>query len=164
MRARLLSAFLRASPGPVLGALSGVGVAAAIVLGGPGAEAKSSFESTYGYDRTWNTALRLVRVDMGLKVTEKDEQNGYLLFEYRSSESGSKTTPGSLELVRTKGEGGPVRVAAQLPQMPSYHEQVLIDALAKKLRQEYGDPPRLPAPSKPTKPADAGTDAAPSED
>jgi hypothetical protein len=163
MCARVLSAFLRASPGPMLGALSGLGVAVAIVLGGPGAEAKSSYESTYGYERTWNTALRLVRVDMGLKVTEKDEQNGYLLFEYRSSESGSKTTPGSLELVRTRGEGGPVRVSAQLPQMPSYHEQVLIDALARKLHQEYGDPPRLPAPQKPARAPDAGADGAAGE-
>ena len=133
---------------------SGLGlvVAGAIVLSGPQASAKSSYESAYGFDRTWNAAVRLVRVDMGLKVTEKDEQNGYLLFDYKSPESGSKPTAGSLEIVRPKDTNGPVRVVAQLPQMPRYHEQVLLDSLAKKLRQEYGDPPvvvRRP-------PADAG--------
>jgi hypothetical protein len=36
--------------------------------------------------------------------------------------------------------GRSIRVVVQLGQMPRYHEQVLIDALAKKLRDEYGDP------------------------
>jgi hypothetical protein len=119
----------------------GLVVAGAIVLSGPQASAKSSYESSYGFDKTWNAAVRLVRVDMGLKVTEKDEQNGYLLFDYHSSESGPKTSPGSFEIVRPKDPGGPVRVVVQLSQMPRYHEQVLLDSLSKKLRQEYGDPP-----------------------
>jgi hypothetical protein len=118
------------------------------------ARAKSNYESAYGFDRTWNAGMRLVRVDLGLKIAEKDETAGYLLFDYLSPESGKKPVPGSMEFVRSK-ETGAVRVIVQIPQMPGYHEQVLVDSLARKLRNEYGDPPKkapLPAPK------DAGAD------
>ena len=118
-----------------------------------------SQDSTYGFDRTWNAAIRLVRVDLGLKVTEKDESTGYLLFEYRSSEGGNKTTPGAIEVVRSKEATDPVKVVVQLAQMPQYHEQVLLDALAKKLRAEYGDPPARPRPSPPSSKKPAPDDA-----
>ncbi len=136
--------------------MAGVSVAVAIVLSGPEAEARSAYDSAYGFDRTWNSALRLVRVDRGLKITEKDEQSGYLLFEYRSPES-SKPSPGSLELIRTPNDQA-VRVVVQLGQMPRYHEQVLVDDLAKKLRADYGDPPPRKKEA-PALPADAGVDA-----
>lgn len=119
------------------------------------ASAKSSYESSYGFDRTWNCGLRLVRVDLGLKISEKDESAGYLLFDYRSPESGNKPVPGSMEFIRSK-ETGAVRVFVQIPQMPGYHEQVLVDQLARKLRNEYGDPPKKASP--PPQPRDAGLD------
>jgi hypothetical protein len=119
----------------------GVGVATAIVMSGPSAEAKSGFDSAYGFDRTWNAALRLVRVDRGLKITEKDDANGYILFDYKSSEAGNKVTSGSMEIIRGNAAGDPVHVVLQLPQMPRYHEQVMLDELSRKLRHEYGEPP-----------------------
>jgi hypothetical protein len=126
-------------------ALSGAAIAAGLAVTA-GAEAKSTYESPYGYDRTWNAALRLVRVDNGWKITEKDETNGYLLFDYAAPQSG-KPTPGSLELVRSHESDPNVSVLVQLPQMPHYHEQVILDALASKMRREYGDPPEpKPAP------------------
>lgn len=142
-----------------MGAVSAVLVTAAIALTAPGASARSSYESPYGYDRTWNASLRLVRVDNGWKVTEKDDASGYVLFEYKSPESG-KATPGSLELVRGRDPDAPVSVLVQLPAMPQYHEQVLLDALASKMRREYGDPPVHKRPA-PTDPPDGGGDAAP---
>jgi hypothetical protein len=124
-----------------VGGLSALAVGAALAIAAPGAaEAKSAYESPYGYERTWNAALRLVRVDNGWKVTEKDDQSGYLIFDYKSPES-AKPTSGSLELVRGSQGDGSVSVLVQLPQMPRYHEQVLLDALASKMRHEYGDPP-----------------------
>jgi hypothetical protein len=129
-----------ASKSAVAGGLAGATLAAAVSLTALGAHARSIYESPYGYDRTWNAAVRLVRVDNGWKVTEKDDASGYVLFEYRSPESG-KGTPGSIELVRGRDANAPVGVLAQLPQMPHYHEQVLLDALASKMRREYGDPP-----------------------
>jgi hypothetical protein len=129
-------------------------VAALVVATDAGAS--SAYESTYGYDRTWNTAVRLVRVDLGLKVTEKDQDTGYLMFEYRSPESHG-ASPGSIEMVHSKDPAAPVRVLVQLPQMPRYHEQMIVDALAKKMRQEYGDPPTL-TPTPKQEPGDAGLD------
>lgn len=139
--------------GTAVGCVAGLVVATAVVLTEPEASAKSSFDSAYGFDRTWNAALRMVRVDMNMKITEKDEQSGYLLFEYKSQES-SKPSSGSMEFIRGKDQD--VHVVVQLPQMPKYHEQVLVDDLARKLRNEYGEPPRKRPPTPPV--VDAGTD------
>jgi hypothetical protein len=142
--------------GVLSGTLAGLAVAGAIVITSPDARAKSAYESSYGFDKTWTAGLRLVRVDLGLKVTEKDETNGYLLFDYTSSESGKKPVPGSMEFIKGR-DGNVVRVVVQIPQMPGYHEQVLVDSLARKLRNEYGDPPkRAPAPSVKDAGADGG--------
>ncbi len=130
--------------------------AVALTLTTPEANAKSAYESSYGFDRTWNAGTRLVRVDLGFKLVEKDEGSGYLLFDYTSPESGKNAVPGSIEFVRSKDTGA-VKVIVQIPQMPAYHEQVLIDALTRKMKNEYGDPPRTPPPS--SGPKDAGPDA-----
>jgi hypothetical protein len=129
------------------------------------AVAEATLESPYGYDRTWNAALRLVRVDNAFKVEEKDPSSGYILFEYRSPEN-AKPTPGSVELVRGKEPAVSVRV--RLPAMPHYHEQLLLDALAAKMRREYGDPPppsrgREPPPPRDDAP-DGGDDRRPEGD
>ncbi len=116
--------------------------------------AKSAYDSSYGFDRTWNAGMRLVRVDMGMKIAEKDEGAGYLLFDYKSPESGNKPVPGSMEFIRSKDTGA-VRVVVQIPQMPGYHEQVMVDSLARKMRSDYGDPPKHPP--TPSGPKDAGT-------
>ncbi|HEY6462821.1 MAG TPA: hypothetical protein VIY73_21775 [Polyangiaceae bacterium] len=141
----------------LVGVLSALVVSGAIALTAGGASAKSTYESPYGYDRTWNAALRLVRVDNGWKVTEKDDQNGYLLFDY-TSPGGGKAQPGTMEIVRGNDADDPVSVLVQLPALPQYHEQVLLDALSSKMRREYGDPPlHRKAPPKDT--PDAAPDA-----
>lgn len=129
---------------------------AALALGNDEARAKTNYESNYGFDRTWNAGTRLVRVDLGFKLVEKDEGAGYLLFDYKSPESGKNSVPGSMEFVRSK-ETGAVKVIVQIPKMPGYHEQVLIDELTRKLRSEYGEAPRTPP--APSVPKDAGPDA-----
>ncbi len=123
------------------------------------ADAKSGYESPYSYSQTWNAALRLVVVDMAYKVTEKDNASGYILFEYKSVESGGKVSPGSIEMIRS-ADGDPIHVVAQLPAMPRYHEQVLLDALARKLHDEYGDPIVIKRHA-PIEDAGAGDDAEP---
>jgi hypothetical protein len=62
-----------------------------------------------------------------------------------------------MEFIRGKEADSPVHVIVQLPQMPKYHEQVLVDDLARKLRQEYGEPPAKRPPPAPVTP-DAGAD------
>jgi hypothetical protein len=129
------------------------GVACALAPIGT-ALAKTNYDSAYTLAQTYNAALRLVRVDLGLTVTEKDPNVAYVLFDYKSTESGTRVVPGSIQMLDT---GKSVKVVVQLGQMPRYHEQVVVDALAKKLRDEYGDPaPR----SSRKEPGDAGPDAA----
>jgi hypothetical protein len=136
-RRRVLSTLLVVSAGALVGS--------ALTLSARNAEARAGFDSPYSLDQTFNAALRLVRVDRGYKVTEKDQGAGYVLFEYRSHESGDRVSAGSVEMVPA---GGIVKVVVQLQGMPRYHEQVLADALEKKLREEYGAPP----PKKPVAP------------
>ena len=126
------------------------------VLGSTDASAAVAYESPYTFEQTFGTALRLVRIDMGLKITEKDLENGYILFEYKSPESGARSSSGSIEIVRNKPG---VHVSVQLPSMPKYHEQVIVDALVKKLASEHGDPPKKPKPAPPVE--DAGADSSP---
>ncbi len=97
-----------------------------------------AYESPYTFEQTFGTALRLVRVDLGCKITEKDAENGYLLFDYTSTESGKQVHHGSVEVVR--GRQG-AHVSVQLSALPRYHEQMIIDALARKLVVEHGEPP-----------------------
>jgi hypothetical protein len=130
-------------------------VVAALAVGPTPADARASCRSAYGYARTWNAALRLLRVDNGWKVTEKDEVSGYLLFEYTSPEN-PKPTSASLELIRESDHDGTVEVVVQIAQMPRYHEQMLVDALTSKMRKEYGDPPIQPHRDPSEGPVDAG--------
>ncbi len=147
-----------ASRAALIGALTGALVTCGVALTGTMADAKSTYESPYGYMPTWNAALRLVRVDNNWKITEQDKESGYLLFDYESPESGgkNKTTPGTLEIVRGRETDAPVSVLIQLPQMPHYHEQQVLDQLASKMRREYGDPPERKKRRDPAEGPDAG--------
>jgi len=136
---------------------AGIGSVAAVVvcaLVTPArVDAKVTFDSPYTLAQTFNSALRLVRVDLGLTVTEKDPSVAYVLFDYKSTESGQRIVPGSIQMLDA---GRSVKVVVQLGAMPRYHEQVMIDALAKKLRDEYGEPAARPARREPV---DAGPDS-----
>ena len=136
----------------VLGAT--LGMASVSLLALPEADARASFDSAYTLEQTYNAALRFVRVDQGFKVTEKDPAAAYVMFDYRSAESGDRVTPGSIEVIPS---GQTVKVIVQLSQMPRYHEQVLADGLARKLRTEYGEPVKKQPPAAP----DGGADASP---
>ncbi len=118
-------------------------VAAALVLlslthASPGA-AKSIHESPYSYGQTFGTALRLVKVDLDLDVTEINGEWGYFLFVYTSRESGKRKNRGSFSFVK---RGEEVHVILQIPQMPSYHERVIMQKLTRKLAAEHGAPPK----------------------
>ena len=129
-------------------------LALALVLAGiaSGARARRQTEYRYPFDRVWNTALRMVRVDMRLPVTDRDQEAGYLLFDYMDH---GKRYPGSLELVKGERDQRPtVTAVAQVQGMPSYVEQMILDKLATKLKNELGDPlePVKPPPEKPKEP------------
>ncbi|SRR5260221_5325224 len=94
--------------------------------------------SSYTKLQTYNGALRYLRVDLGYEVTEKDSDAAYLLFRFLP-DGRKKETNGAIEIV-DRHEG--VRVYIRLPELPRYHEQLLSDGLFRKLRDEYGEPPR----------------------
>lgn len=116
--------------------------------------------SPYTFGQTYGSALRLLRVDLEYKILERDKENGYILFEYTSPESGKKTFNGSIEFVETK-DG--VHIAVQIPQMPQYHEQAILDQLTRKLSDEHGAPPTKEK-SKDKDGADKDKDAGKSKD
>jgi hypothetical protein len=129
----------------------GVTLAAFGLLGARTVDAKTAFDSPYTLAQTYNAALRLVRVDLGFKVNERDPAAAYVMFDYKSNLAGDRVVPGSIEMLDAQST---VKVIVQLPQMPRYHEAVLSDALRKKLRDEYGEPPKRTADT-----ADAGSDS-----
>lgn len=110
------------------------------------AQARREQTFRYPFSRVWGSALRMMRVDYESPITEKDIESGYFLFTYPHE---GKEIQGSAELVRTM-EGGveSVRVVLQLPALPSYVEQMMLDRLTRKLGEEHGDPTAPPAPPK----------------
>jgi len=104
--------------------------------------AKKTEDFRHSYDQVWGAAVRLIRVDQGYPIKDRDETVGYFLFDYRDD---GRLYPGSVELVRIEDQGGgPIRVVIQIPAMPSYIERMLLDKLERKLLDEYGEPPPPP--------------------
>jgi hypothetical protein len=114
------------------------------------ASARVTQDLLYTPDLTWNAAIRMIRVDMGFVITERDRESGFFLFTYRDN---ARSVAGSVELVPTTVDGMPaVRAIVQLPAMPTYAERHLLTRLDRKLHEEYGEPrrpARSPAPNAP---------------
>ena len=122
----------------------------ALSLAAARAEARTVRDEPYPLDTTWNAAVRLVRVDFGFTIDERDRDLGYFTFQYRE---GRRLVPGSMEVLRTEIDGRPgTRVILQVPQMPNYVEAMMLAHLTRKLRSEFGEPPSAP-PRAPTPPA-----------
>ena len=51
------------------------------LLRSPTADASAVYASPYTFDQTYATAVRLIRVDMGFKILERDKDLGYVMFE-----------------------------------------------------------------------------------
>lgn len=107
------------------------------------AAARASDEYTYRYDQLWQTTIRLLRVDLGCQITDRDDAIGFVMFDYPGTSG--RTHGGSVELVRTTDDHGVehVRVTVQIPTLPTYVEQHVLTRLARKLREDFGLPPRV---------------------
>lgn len=134
---------------------------ALVLLPGASASARASSEYSYRYDQLWQATIRLLRVDMGCQITDRDDAIGFVMFDYPGN--GGRTHGGSVELVRTTDDHGVehVRVTVQIPSMPSYVERHVLTQLGRKLREDFGLPPRTRV-SRPSEPPADGD--APSED
>jgi hypothetical protein len=125
------------------------------------AAARSDRTLAYAVAKVFPAAVRFLRVDEGLTITEKDADAGYVMFEL---EQDGKTFPGALELVVTESAGrSAVKLVLRIEDRPSYVETAMLDRLERKLRAELGsEPPPVvkppPAPPKadksPEKPDD----------
>jgi hypothetical protein len=126
-------------------------ILAGLLFGLPAAEARSVGTVPYPIADVWPSAVRFLRIDRNCVIREKDEAAGYILFDYPE---GQKLHKGSLEFIRTNDseDRDITRVVASLPDLPHYLEQLLIDKLAARLREDRGSP--APPPSR--KPAPDG--------
>jgi len=124
-------------------------IAALGALAGHPAPAAARAERTLAYprDQAWPTAVRFLVVDEHVKVTEKDADAGYAMFELRED---GKVFRGSLELVPLVRDGRTVvRFVLQIAERPSWVEIAMLTRLETKLRVELGSP--SPAPDAPKK-------------
>ncbi len=131
--------------------LLGLGVALVPRL----AEAKASKELAYRLDEAFSTAVRFVRVDRGCKVTDRDADAAYVMFECPEDEK--KISRGSVEIFRSAGAREGVRLQVTLTDESHGAELRMLELLERKLREERGVPreaPRQPAPASP--PRDGG--------
>ena len=119
------------------------------------AVARRTIDMGYRYEQIWTAAVRLVRVDYGFNVTERDQELGFVMFEYVEA---GQTFNGSIEVLRTADTLGRdrVRVVVVVQGQPEYVERMITDRLERKLRGDYGAPPR----AEPTPPAVATPPAA----
>lgn len=144
---------MRRKPAPLVCLCAGI-----LLLALPsGAAARSDRDFDYRWEQVWSAAVRMVRVDLRFPIVDQDESIGYLLFEYRDH---GRAHPGSIELVRVQGPRRErIKVVVQINSMPSYIEQMMLDRLARKLHDEFGEPPpppREPEPPAEEPPPDAG--------
>lgn len=116
-------------------------VGLALIPGGAGARQQAEY--AHRFEQVWSAAIRLIRVDYGCTIGDRDEEIGFFTFEWRD---GNRTHPGSMEVVRFRGANGAeqVRAVVQIPAMPSYVELMILDRLGRKLLEDYGEPPRPP--------------------
>lgn len=125
------------------------------------AQARTTESLPWSFSQVYRTTIRLVRVDLGCEITERDEDAGYLTFDYESS---GRIHHGSIEVIPVEDDRG-VRVIVQLTTLPSYVERMVLNRLERKLRDEIGEPrvarePTPPAapPAEPDEPAEAPDD------
>ena len=104
------------------------------------ADARAHNTYRYPFDQLWGTTVRLLRVDYGFTIRDRDREVGFVIFDYVDA---GRTVPGSVEFIRVEESGAQeIRVAFQIPAMPSYVSRMLLDRLSRKLRSDFGEPPR----------------------
>jgi hypothetical protein len=138
--------------GRVLGML----LAAGLALAGGATLTWARSEKTLAYprDQVWPTAVRFLAVDERVKITEKDAEAGYVMFELRDD---GKVFRGSLEVATVQRDGrSAVRFVLQIADRPSWLEIAMLGRLETKLRAELGSP--SPPPSEPPRKAEPGKD------
>jgi hypothetical protein len=120
---------------------------------------------SYPMEHVWPTALRLLRVDRGYTVVDRDAEAGYILFDFpvggpvgaatgAASDGEARVGRGSLELLATTDASGraSVKLIVATDAGPSHLPHALGEALAAKLRAERGPPASPPPRTQPPPP------------
>lgn len=138
----------------------------------PPAWARSEKTLDYPRDRVWAAAVRFLVVDEHVKVTDKDADAGYVVFELRDD---GKLFRGALEVATVSRDGrSAVRFILQIEDRPSWLEIAMLRRLETKLRAELGSPAPPPSdkrddkhddkPRPPDKAADKAPEPPPTDD
>ena len=120
----------------------------AISLLAGSAAARSERKLPYDREEVFRCFIRLLRVDLDLKVHEKDLDGGFVLFEYREPIY-KRLSPASLEIIEiSPGDKAPekdkaafemkVKLFMEIKRAGASDEISLLDKLQTKLRQDYG--------------------------
>jgi hypothetical protein len=113
---------------------------------------------SYPFEQVWPTAIRYLRIDRGYKVTDRDEEAGYMLFEFPVE--GGRVGNGSVEMFATEDAAGrpSVSVSVNTGAGPVHLPNTILDGIAAKVRAERGQPVAPPKheqpPPKQDKPED----------
>lgn len=101
-------------------------------------------------EAVWPTAVRLLRVDRGFTIVDRDVDAGYILFDFPIGADNKGR--GSVEVFATTDASGRNAASVQITTDggPVHLPHALLDALAQKVREERG-PPAAPPPREPTK-------------
>lgn len=107
----------------------------------PGLEAKR--RTKYRWTQVWQSAMRLVRVDKGWSIEDSSQEAGFLLFQ--DQKTSDYPAQGSIELIAQgdKDSGAGILVRAKVNNAGTHAAFLLLEALEKKLRADFGPPPRL---------------------
>ena len=114
----------------------------------PGAMLQHKRVLSYPYAQVWPTAIRYLRVDRRYAITDRDEDAGYIMFEFPVD--GGRTGSGILELIKTTHPSGrdSVKLLVSTGAGPAHLPSTIIDGLSAKVRSERGQPPPPPPPKK----------------
>ena len=113
---------------------------------------------SYPIEQVWPTSVRYLRVDRGFSLHDQDQQNGFIIFEYRLDDG--RTGRGSLELIRTEDASHrpSVSLVVATDVGPTYLAHSIGEGIASKLQRERGaPPPPAQPPAKPKEPPKATT-------
>jgi hypothetical protein len=118
--------------------------------------ARSEKTLAYTRDAVWPAAVRFLVVDEHVKVTDKDPDAGYVLFEIKDE---GRTFRGSLEVMTVvRDKRTSVRFVLQIDDRPDWMEVTMLNRLERKLRAELGSPSPAPTDSKEPPPKDTQKD------
>lgn len=117
----------------------------------PGLQAKR--HTKYRWNQVWQSAMRLVRVDKGWSIEDANQEAGFLLFHDASTQD--HPAQGSIELIPqgNQDDATDILVRAKVNNAGTHAAFLLLEALEKKLRADFGPPPaKRKVPKKKPKP------------